>query len=82
MTHLKNHYCKFYNSQYKQVKLQAPFTDEPVLPYFKFMLSLDLKCPTTAPSFIVGFKHAQTTTAAKGILELHFSKMCDEYDNL
>jgi hypothetical protein len=46
------------------------------------MLSLDLKCPTTAPSFIVGFKHAQTTTAAKGILELHFSKMCDEYDNL
>jgi hypothetical protein len=46
------------------------------------MLSLDLKHPKTVPSFTVGFKCAQNTTAAKGILELHFSKMRDKYGNL
>jgi hypothetical protein len=67
MTYLKNHCCKFEKSWYKWVQLQTTFTDEAVLSYFKFMLSLDLKNSKTATDFTERFKCAQTTTAAKGI---------------
>jgi hypothetical protein len=42
------------------------------------MLSMDLKDPKKASCFTVEFKCAKTTPAAKGILELHFTEICDK----
>jgi len=77
MTYLKNHCCKFKKSWYKWVQLQTPFSDEAILPYLKFMLSLDLKHSKTANSFTVRFKCAQTTIAAKGTsTSLMYTQFC------